>query len=118
MKKAILAVAITLIITGTASAGRLTKDDNMNPIQGPAYDGSKSAALTVASTIVDLSRDVSYAIYTTASNCFERFMPSASATKSSYVKTPIPSDTWHTAVVNSATPFGNFSGCTGYIKRQ
>lgn len=26
MKKAILAVAITLVITGTASAGRLTKD--------------------------------------------------------------------------------------------
>lgn len=113
------------VIIGLLSGSAFGLDEKLQreagsntPIQGAAWHGAKAAVLTVASTVVDFGKDLAYSIYS-PTDCFERWMPASTSTKSSYVKTPIVSGQWQTAVINSATPFGNFSGCTGgYLKRQ
>lgn len=112
----VFAVLAVLICSVAYGAGRLEIDTrNNNPIQGAAWDGAKSAAVTVYSVIKDMRLWVAKTIYSTV-DCWERSMPTATSTKSSYVKTPVIAGQWSPDVVNANTPFTNYTGCTGYLK--
>lgn len=123
MKKLIILSILTALFLSSPlrqcnAQGPLMKDSNINPVQYPAWDGSKTAALTVYSTTVDHSTDMYVGIYPTVTTCIYRLMPLSTSTKASYATSPLPQNTWTISAVNSNTPFGNYSGCTGYIKRH
>lgn len=114
-------LALVLLVAGAAYGAQLSRDTGYRgiEIQGAAWDGTKTVVLTAASTIVDLSADIAYAAYTTAATCYVRLMPMANSNKAAYIKVPVLSETWDTAVVNKNTPFANYSGCSGgFLKRH
>lgn len=122
MKRFIITILAVLTFAGIAWAatGELQRDSGNlgNVIQGAAWNGTKAANLTIASTIVNFTSDLVYSVYSPV-DCYERWMPLSTSTKASYVQTPILAGQWQSAVINSATPFGNFSGCTGgKLKKQ
>jgi len=126
MKKIILFVLCCLLISSLAYAGATVKKAGSQPIDtsgnlvqnSTAYDGTAALALTVYSTVKDMTNYLGYAVYTTATGCVERWMPAVNSTKSSYVATPIVANSWQTGQVNTATKFVNYSGCTSsYLKR-
>ena len=122
MKRFLVLLCTIIVLSCGVAFGldeKLQREAGSNtPIQGASWHGAKAAVLTVASTIVDFSKDLAYSVYSSA-DCYERWMPTSTSTKANYVKTPIVAGQWQTSVINSATPFGNFSGCTGgYLKKH
>jgi hypothetical protein len=111
MKRTLFTFLILLAFaTTTFAAGLLVKDQNLHIVQGPAPHGAKTLDLTSASTTVDMSSDLWWALYTPVV-CYVRYMPLSTSTKASYKQSPMPSETWVGRGVNPATPFANFSGC-------
>ncbi len=122
-RKAVMAACLLclLVVTmGYAATGeQLQREGGSNTtVQYPMWNGAKAALLTAASTIVDCTKDLFYSVYSSVA-CYERLLPSATANKASYQKVPIPAGAWQPpSVVNPATPYVNYSGCTGAIKRH
>ena len=129
-KQTLLALSIAVVmiaIVGMSYATTLQTDDQNNFIQNPAYNGGKSAALTGASVVLDLRQDVAYSLYCAAvakeRGMYGNYTASGAASagraaRNTYVLTPVPATTWHSAVVNKQSPFLNVTGCTGWVRRQ
>lgn len=118
--KIVLAILLLLGMSSTTfAAGPLMRSKPGNdPVPAFATHGAYVSVLGVGSTIIDLSNDTAFSVYCTNGG-WVRYMPSTTSTKASYVKVPVPLETWMTEGVHSATPFVNFSGCsTGYLKRM
>ena len=82
-----------------------------------APNGTKSQALTVNSTTVNLALDTKYAIYG-VSGCKMRLMPTSA--KGNYVAVPVGTESEYTPYEkNPKTPFLNLTGCNeSYLIRQ
>lgn len=112
MKKLIVLAAIFAAATTYAATGQLP---HVNSVQLLAPNGKKDGTLAVTSSTVDMRGDSQWGVYATAA-C--KFRTMSTATKAGTQRT-IPITTWVTRGVNPATPFINFSGCTGgELQRQ
>lgn len=110
----------SLIFSAVAYAGTFEMDDDGTTTINPAYHGAKSQALTAVRTTVDMRGDLNYSVYC-AGAAQERFMfgsYTTTARRAPYIATTVPATTWHGGAVNKNTPFGNFSGCAGFLRRQ
>lgn len=109
------------IFYGLAYAGTVTTVPKLQDaagvkIQSHADDGKKEQALTVASTTIDMSNDVSWRVYVPA-DC--KFRTMSTSTKAGLQKTLSTMPGGFGMVVNHRTPFTNFSGCTsGELSRM
>lgn len=93
-----------------ASGGTITVETG-----GVINDKGKDQILGVASTTIDMSDDLSWAVYSPV-DCKYRTMTSAA--KQGVQKT-IPAETWHVRRVRKGSAFTNFSGCTlGQLERM
>jgi hypothetical protein len=111
-------LAVTMGYAATTGEQLQREGGNNTPVQHPAWNGTKTALLTAASTIIDCTKDLFYSVYSSAA-CYERLLPSATANKALYPKVPIPANAWQPpSIVNPATPYVNYSGCSGAIKRH
>jgi len=108
MKKLVIYGVIFASLIGVAFAGTGTLS-NVNSVQTIAPNGKKDVTLTVNSQTVDMRGDAQWAVYATAA-C--KFRTMSTATKAGTART-IPITTWLERGVNPATPFINFTGCTG-----
>lgn len=118
MNRLILGIILCLIPLAAfgARVGGLQQDVTTNVVQGPAPNGTLSQILTVASTTVDATGSIWWGLYAPA-DCKYRLMPTSA--KASYPQHTAPGGSLTGRVVNSATPFVNFSGCTGgELQRQ
>ena len=112
MKKLII-LALVLIASTAFAAGTIEKTGEGNiPIQGFAPNGTLGQALTVNSTTVPMVGRMAFGVFvpSTTTGCKLRMMPTTA--KSTYRQATVPDSTWNVRVVNSASPFANFSGCT------
>jgi hypothetical protein len=116
MKKILLTAAVVaLASTAFATLPRLPVDGTGQKLQGFAPDGRKSSALTVGSTVKDMTSDVKWSAYTPTA-C--KFRLQSTATKAGAAYT-LPASAVTERVVNQSTPFINFTGCTsGELLRQ
>ena len=107
MKKLIL---ILLLIPALSFAATLPKDENGNTIQAPAPNGELSQTLAVVSTTIDMTSNIWWNLYAPAA-CKIRLQPTTA--KGAYPQFTAPINTNTSRHINRATPFVNFSGCTG-----
>lgn len=118
--KSIWAVAFILILAvgvmGVfAEPPELPVDSRGAKMQVHAPSAGKDQILGVASTTIDMSDDLSWAVYSPV-DCKYRTMTSAA--KQGVQKT-IPAETWHVRGVRKGSAFTNFSGCTlGQLERM
>jgi hypothetical protein len=118
--KRILLLAIGILCVGTlaiaADKGKAETDGRGVTIQGAAPNGLLSEILTVASKTI--SKVLYWEVYNPATDgCKWRTMPTAA--KGAYPQFTIPVATAKGYIVNKATPFVNFSGCTnGQLLQQ
>jgi hypothetical protein len=119
MKKIIL-LAVAVLMTATSALAAISNP--AMPVSRQGYGvqqfapiSTKGAALTVASTTVDMSADLQWEFYGTTA-CKYRTMPTS--TKAGFAMT-LPANAFTSRAVNKAAPFVNFSGCTsGEYTRQ
>lgn len=113
-------LAILLVIVPAtvfaAGTGMLEKDLNGYAIQGGAPNGELSQTLTVASTTVDGTGSIWWALYAPV-DCKVRIMPTTA--KSTYPQFTAVGGVLTSRLVNRTTAFINFSGCAGgELQRQ
>lgn len=102
--------------TVTAGAYGLQGDGSGNIVQMFAPTGIRTQILTVNSTIIDMSKDVMWEIYSPTA-CKVKILPTNA--KGTYPNLTIPVTTRIQRGVNKSTPFINFTGCTnGELLRQ
>lgn len=127
MRRYIVALLMSAFASA-AYAATLQLDDNGARIPLPAYDGKKTVTLPSTASryaTVDMRQDIAYSVYC-AGAAKERFMygnytgssTAAIAGRAAYVQSTVPATTWHGGIVNKNTPFVNFSGCVGTVKRH
>lgn len=111
MKKLII-VALVLVASTSFAAGFLERDRDTVRIQGFAPDGTLGQALTVNSTTVDMTNALAFGVYvpSTTTTCKVRTM--LTTAKGSNRQRTVPDSVWNIQLVNKATPYANFSGCT------
>lgn len=118
MKPLVLSVIVAVLclsFVAYADRAELVKDGQKTKINGFAPNGAKDISLGVASQTVDMRNDVAWSVNSPV-DCKYRTM--STATKAGRQKTIIASSP-RTLVVNTASPFINFSGCTlGELERQ
>lgn len=109
MKRLIIIIAILAAAATVWAKGPLQKETGVNAvIQGFAPNGTLSTATTaLISTTVDMSTYTAFALYCAADSKI-RLMPTSA--KGTYKQTTIPGGSYYVRIVNSATPFVNYSG--------
>jgi hypothetical protein len=108
MKRLLIIAAIFTASTAFA-AGFLQKDASQNiTIQGFAPNGKLNQALTANRTAVDFRQTVAWGIYP-ASDCY--YTNQSTATRAGS-KITLAGGTTTIRIVNSATPYANFTGCS------
>lgn len=112
MKSVLIAIAAVLVMAVTAMAGGFLELDasNQRDIQGFAPNGSLGQTLTVNSVTVDMTGSLAYGLYAPSTGCKVRSM--ATSAKGTNLQRTVLDSQWTVRVVNRATPFVNFSGCT------
>ena len=121
MKSIFLTIMALLIAVPAFATGALMQEPytiSASPtypgtLQMFSPDGSKTQTLSVASSTVNLTNYIMYAIYSASGTCNKRLMPLSTSTKASYTAVPVPNTSWHIRGKNTATPFLNMSGCVG-----
>jgi len=109
MRKTLLVCALlTVASTAFAVKPELPRDGQGMKIQGFAPSGKKSVQLTVNSQTTNYTDDIRWSVYTPTA-CGFRLM--STATKVG-IKHTLPANATTERVVNSATPYVNYSGCT------
>jgi hypothetical protein len=109
MKKWIILAVLALATTVFAGASQFRlAGPGRTAVQGFAPNGLFSQILTVYSTSINMTDYLAYSLYAPTA-CKIRLMPTSA--KSTYVQNTIESTVPYTRVVNTATPFVNFSGC-------
>jgi hypothetical protein len=120
--KRILIIAFLLASTVTAFAIESSLVGGDKPVQAFAPNGALSAITSVNSSVLDLSENVQWALYSGSGTCFYRSMPTnipKTSYRGAYLKVPVSNTTWHIRAKNPATPFVNISGCVaGFTERQ
>jgi len=106
----LFAVTVTVIAAPPVAKLQMVPDGQgaKVPVQGHASNGKKSQDLTVARTVVDHRSNTSWALYT-PNDC--KFALQSTATRSGKMRTWV-GGIRGIEVVNSATPFVRYSGCT------
>lgn len=117
MKKIFAVTAICLLVASTALAANdlmRTTGNNISQaaVQFFAPDGTKTTALAVTTTTVDLTNYLLFQVESgSGTTCYMRLMPTSA--KGTYAQTLFrTAGTRATFAKNVATPFVNFSGCT------
>ena len=119
--KTLLCIIMVLAFSGLAFATDLARvpypiisgPNSPNAIQEFAPDGTSTTALTVASTTVNLGDYIRYQLESgSGTTCYVRQMPTSA--KGAYGRVLLrTAGTMYTRAKNLASPFVNFSGCTG-----
>jgi len=111
----IMCMILCLAVMAWAGRAELAKDGKSTKLEGHAPTAGKGQILTIASTTIDMSDDISWGLYT-PTDCSYRTM--STSTRSGIQKT-IPAGAWHVRVVSAGSAFTNFSGCTAaQLERQ
>lgn len=117
MKAIVLAVIVAVMCLSFVAWAKteLPKDGQKTKIMVHAPVAGSEQILTVNSTTVDMSSNISWGIYSPV-DCSYRTM--STATKAGIQKT-IPAGAWHVRGVREGSAFSNYSGCTGaQLERQ
>jgi hypothetical protein len=112
-----LLLALIFLIASICFAARpeLPRDLAGTKLQGFAPNGNKTTSLTVYKQTVNMSEDIAWRAYTPTACKFR----SMSTTTQRGATQTLPANTATNMVVNTTTPFINFTGCTnGELQRQ
>jgi len=112
---ATIAAVLCLSFVALATPPELPKDGAKIKIMAHAPSAGKDQILTVNSTTVDMSSDLSWGVYSPV-DC--KFRTMSTSTKVGVQKT-IPSGAWHVRGLRDRSRFVNYSGCTAAeLERQ
>lgn len=117
MKKFVFLLALLLSTSAfAAEKGFLERDLNGAAVQGGAPNGLLSQTLTLNPATIDASGSLWWSLYAPVA-CKVRLMPTSA--NGAYPQFTAPAGVTTSRYVNRATPFVNFSGCTGgELQRQ
>lgn len=111
MRIAVFVALMALMVSSVAVAGGfMERDSDKVAVQGFAPDGTLSQLLTVNSVTFDMSKRLAYGVYAPSAGCKVRSM--ATSAKGANVQRTVIDGQVTVRVVNRASPFVNFSGCT------
>lgn len=115
MKRVLITIVMLMSFVVSAFAGMLA-DGGGRVVPTIAPDGNQSQTLTLYSTIIDMTKNVRWILFSPTA-CKARILPTnAKGTKPAFT---IPQNTFVERGVHRDSVFVNFSGCTlGELQRQ